>query len=379
MSRTTAARRIHWLSWLPTPYNDYLFQHLAGDSAIDLTVHYRSRALSSHPWQSALAKGYRARFYNPVFGLDWHLLSLIFRDRCALFLVAGWDHPTSQILLTLMRLLGLSYALWTDVPDLKRQRSLLFAWARAAWLRWIFAGAVRILGTGQPAVQNLKLMGALEARLINFPYWVDLAAYAPVTKPRGYGADRPLRFISSGRITNSLKGHDIAVRALAQAGEKGGILFEYAIAGTGPDETEIKELVKSLGLKDNVKCLGWLEPDSLRALYQNSDVLIHPSPVHEPYGVAVIEAMAAGLVVLASDVTCAATDRIEHGLNGFIHHAGDVNELSEQLSFLLRNPDSIPNIGGRARDTAELWPVERAVTIVRDTIQLDALRVHETD
>src|SRR6266487_1378788 len=87
------ARRVHWLSWLPTPYNDYLFQHLAGDSAIDLTVHYRNRVLSSHPWQSALAEGYRARFYNLLFGLDWHLLSLVLRNRRAFFLVAGWDHP----------------------------------------------------------------------------------------------------------------------------------------------------------------------------------------------------------------------------------------------------------------------------------------------
>ena len=374
MSDATA-RRIHWLSWLPTPYNDFLFRHLAGDRAIDLTVHYRSRVLSSHPWQSALAEGYRARFYNLLFGLDWHLLSLAFRDHRAFFLVAGWDHPTSQILLTLLRLFGLSYALWTDVPDLKRRRSPLFARVRGAWLRWIFSGAVQILGTGQPAVQNLKQMGAPEGRLIDFPYWVDLAAYARVIEPRDGDVARPLRFISSGRVKNGLKGHDIAVRALAQAAEKGGVRFEYCIAGTGPDEAEIKELVESLGLRDRVKCLGWLEPNNLRALYQNSDVLIHPSPVHEPYGVAVIEAMAVELVVLASDVTCAARDRIQHGVNGFIHRAGDVNALSDQISFLLHNPDSIPKIGRRARDTAELWPVERAVTTIRETIQRDALRV----
>jgi glycosyltransferase involved in cell wall biosynthesis len=209
-------------------------------------------------------------------------------------------------------------------------------------------------------------MGASEEKLINFPYWVDLAAYARVTEPRRYDAGRPLRFISSGRIKNRLKGHDIAVRALAQAAEKGGVPFEYCIAGTGPDEAEIKELIESIGLKDRVKCLGWLEPNNLRSLYQNSDVLIHPSPV--------IEAMAVELVVLASDATCAAKDRIEHGVNGFIHRAGDVNALSEQLSFLLHNPDSIAKVGRRARDTAELWPVERAVRTIREAIQLDALR-----
>jgi len=255
----TAARRIHWLSWLPTPYNDYLFQHLAGDSTLDLTVHYRNRVLSSHPWRSPLAEGHRARFYNLVFGIDWHVVSLALRDRRAFFLVAGWDHPTSQVLLTILRLFGLSYALWTDVPDLKRKRSPLFARARAAWLRWIFSGAVRILGTGRPAVEGLKQMGAPEVLLVNFPYWIDLDAYKRAKGTSSDGAaSHPLRLVSSGRIINRLKGHDIAVRALAQAAKSGGVAFEYCIAGAGSDEAEIQALAESCGLKDRVTCLGWL-------------------------------------------------------------------------------------------------------------------------
>lgn len=371
MSHASTQRRLHWLSWQPTPYNDYLFQELAKDPALDLTVHFRSRVLASHPWQSALAQGYKSRFYSLILGVDWHVVWLAFLDRQAFFLVAGWDHPTSQVLLSLLRLFGRSYALWTDAPDVKRQRSALSAPVRNVWLRWIFAGAVRIMGTGEPGVRGLKEMGAPAARLINFPYWIDLAAYArgsPLTRD---DASRPVRFISSGRIKNYLKGHDVAVRALARAGAVSGVNFEYWIAGAGPDEDAIREIAKSVGLQDKVKLLGWLEPEELRALFRSSDALIHPSPVHEPYGVAVIEAMAAELVVLASDATCAATDRIQHGSNGFIHPAGDVAVLSEQISVLLQNPCSIPEIGRRARATAELWPINRALAITRDTLQLE--------
>ena len=45
--------------------------------------------------------------------------------------------------------------------------------------------------------------------------------------------------------------------------------------------------------------------------------------------------MAAGLVVLASDVCGSALDRIEHGVNGFLHASGDANELSRQLCALI--------------------------------------------
>jgi glycosyltransferase involved in cell wall biosynthesis len=366
---TTAARRVHWLCWLPTPYNDYLFQHLARDRAIDLTVHYRSRVLSSHPWQSTLAEGYRARFYNLVFGVDWYVLSLIFRDRQAFFVVAGWDHPTSQILLTLLRFFGLSYALWTDTPNLKRKRSPMYARARAAWLQWILSGAVKIMGTGQPGVHGLKELGASEEQLINFPFWVDLAAYARVVKPRGYDADRPLQFVSSGRINNRLKGHDIAVRALAQAAEKGGVPFECWIAGTGPDESDLKDLINKIGLAGKVKCLGWVEPDDLRALYLKADALIHPSPMHDPFPNAILEGMAAGLVVFGSNVSGSAVDRIEHGRSGFIHLAGDVSDLAGQMSYLLQHPERISEMARQARMTAEQWPVEKAVEIVKGVIR----------
>lgn len=359
---------MHWFCWHPTPYNDHLFQHLAKDRSIDLIVHYRSRTLASHPWQSALAQGYSARFYAVLFGLDWHVISLALNDRGAFFVIAGWDHLTSQILLTLLRLFRRSYALFTDTPAVDGSRSKLVARARGAWLRWVFAGAVRVMSTGIIGMRNLKRMGASEHQLTNFPYWIDLVSYARRYPPNCRPA-KPLRIVSSGRIVNRLKGHDIAIRALAQAADRIAVPFEYFIAGTGPDENELREVVARLGLNDKVRWLGWLEPDDVRKLYEESDLLLHPSPVHEPYGVAVIEAMAMQLVVLASDVTYAATDRIEHGINGFIHRAGNVDELAEQICFLLQNPDLMPQIGRRARDTAELWPVRRGVNIIREMVQ----------
>jgi glycosyltransferase involved in cell wall biosynthesis len=369
MTPESARRSLHWLCWQPTPYNDYLFQHLARDPTLDLTVHFRSGVLASHPWQTALAQGYKSRIYQLTLGVDWHLIHGALRDRGAFFLVAGWDHTTSQVLLTLLRLLGRRYALWTDAPDVTRQRRGLRALIRGAWLRWVFAGAARVLGTGEPAVRALSRMGAPASRLTSFPYWIDIAAYARDAAPLSVGVARPLRFISSGRINNRLKGHDVAVAALALAAANGAADFEYCIAGAGSDEEALRATVRSVGLESKVRFLGWVEPEELRGLFRSSDALIHPSPVHEPYGVAVIEAMAAGLVVFASDVTCAATDRITHGENGFIHHAGDVSGLAQQLTAFLRNPASAAEIGRRARITAEQWPIERAVAIARSVIQ----------
>lgn len=362
-------RRIHWLSWQPTPYNESLFRFLAQERAIDLMVHYRSEGVASHPWKSAMTQGYRTRFYRMFLGLDWRVASLAIQDRRAFYFVAGWDHPTSQLLLTLLRMLKRSYALWSDTPDLERRRAGLYSLLRSAWLRWVFAGATRIMGTGRPALQGLGKMGAAENQLVNFPYWIDLKSYEGKLRPNACDEGRAMRFVSSGRIRNSLKGHDIAIRALALAAKNSEIPFEYYIAGAGPDEQSLTQLIQSLGLTDRVKILGWLEPDALRDLYRSADALIHPSPMHEPYGVVVIEAMAAGLVVLASDRTGAALDRIDHACNGFIHPAGNIAELARQIERILHDPRSIVEIGMRAQATAKLWPLDRAASIIIEMLQ----------
>jgi glycosyltransferase involved in cell wall biosynthesis len=366
-NRPLRPRRVHWLSWQPMPFNDYLFQNLAKDPNIDLVVHFRSKTLASHPWKSGLGCGYSARYYATVCGVDWHLMLTALKERHAFVVIAGWDHLTSQLLLTSLRLLGRSYALWTDTPNMRR-RSLLHGYLRRRWLRWLFAAAVRILVTGKLGAANLIEMGAPAERVVDFPFFVDLAAYERPDHPAERSANRPVRFVSSGRISNAIKGHDIALRALALAARSTDVPFEYYIAGSGPDEAALRALACALELEGRVKCLGWLEPDRLAALYSECDVLIHPSRVLDAFPAAVLEAMAASLVVLGSDASGSVLDRVEHGVNGFIHPAGDFEALAEHISFLLRHPERITDMGGRARATAEVWPIERGICTVKEAI-----------
>lgn len=365
MEKRCCKYMLHWLSWQPTPYHDFLFQALSADPEIDLTVHFRERALASHPWQSNLAQGYRSRCYHRVLGVDWHVLSVAFRQRRAFFVLAGWDHLTVILLINVLSLMKKGFAIWTDTPNLGRKRNRLFALLRSRWLKWVFHKATKVMGTGRPGIEALKLMGAPSDKLVLFPIFIDIGVYPCVNRRVRSKGEHTIRFISCGRLINSVKGHDIALRALAEAALATGKEFEYYIAGTGKDEEELKRLANQLGIGGKVRFLGWLEPDKLIQQLVYADVLIHPSPNHEAYGVAVVEAMACGLPVLASDVTCAASDRIEHGVSGFIHPCGNVEVLAMQIGFLLRNPDVIAKMGQLARETAERWPINRGVQIIK--------------
>jgi glycosyltransferase involved in cell wall biosynthesis len=371
---------LEWLCDSPSPYNSDLFRAIAQESSISLTVHYRRTTVATHPWQFDLTEGYYSRTAQNFSGIDWEILKLLFSpgflgtaNRERLFVVGGWNHPTLFILLTLLSFGLGKYVIWTDTPNLNRRRGLVFSTLKSAWLRWILGRAYRVMGTGKPGVEALKIMGARDSQLVVFPYWIDLNPYEnpPVTNllPE---VDRPLRFISIGRILNDLKGHNLVLQALAQINlTRKESLCEYYIVGSGADEAAILQQAAELGLSERVKVLGWLEPKEIIEQLARADVLIHPSPVHEPYGVAVIEGMAAGKPVLASNVTCAGLDRIEEGINGFIHPAGDVKAIADHLNYFLDRPEEAAKMGKEATETAHKWPIATGVNIIKSLCTIE--------
>ena len=63
--------------------------------------------------------------------------------------------------------------------------------------------------------------------------------------------------------------------------------------------------------------------------------------------------------------TAGDADRIDPGQNGFIHRAGDVDDLAAQLAMLLRDPGLAAQMGPKAAARAAEWPLERGVRTIR--------------
>jgi glycosyltransferase involved in cell wall biosynthesis len=352
---------LHWTCWQPTPYNDLLFSSLAQLPEVRLLVHFREPQVPTHPWRSTLGQGYDSRFFRTAAGIDWTLVKLAARERNATFVFGGWDTPTALVALLLLMARRMPYLVWTDSPDTTAHRGMLKGALRGWWLRRVFARAAAVMGTGAPALAALAEMGCSAEKLRNLPYFVDLDAVVPHLD----SAPPPVRYLSSGRL-HADKGYDLALRALAAVhGASGG--FEYTIAGTGPERDALERLAAHLGIANCVAFRGWLEPDALAQLYRAGVIFLHPAR-REPYGVAVLEAMAAGLAVIASDATAAALDRIDDGRNGFIHRSGDVDALAAALRRATADRAVLASVRAEARATAERWPVSRGVTLLREVL-----------
>jgi len=111
--------------------------------------------------------------------------------------------------------------------------------------------------------------------------------------------------------------------------------FEYHIAGIGPEEGQLRRLCSELGLSDRVKFLGFVE--GVPQLLQTADVFLMPS-LWEGFGLAAVEAMNAGLPVVASDVEGLREVVMANPSCGIFVNPLDLSSIAAALKELLLNP-----------------------------------------
>jgi glycosyltransferase involved in cell wall biosynthesis len=365
--------KIHWLCPSPSPYNDYFFRSVTVDPEIDLLVHFWKQAISSHPWSVPMAQGFPCRYYKEVFGVDWKLIKLAMNKAKSLFIVAGWNHPTVWLLLTILITRKRPFIVWTDTPDLKKRRIWAKDKLRSAWLKLVFHNAIAVMGTGKLGVQALEKMGCSKEKLVNFPFFLDLKRYRNNSDAfekikfqfhSKYGDSNTILFFGVGQYIPR-KGYDLAINALAKAIQiTHNSNVRLLLAGDGPEKEHYTSLANELGISKQIALCGWLQPDEIETLNIGCDVLLHPAR-QDPFPTVVLDAMTWGKPVIGSDASGSVLDRIEHGVNGLIHKAGDVDQIAEQMSFFIRTPTEIIKMGQEARRTAEQWPVERGVEIIK--------------
>lgn len=111
------------------------------------------------------------------------------------------------------------------------------------------------------------------------------------------------------------------------------------------------------GLPDFCEVLGRVPLDEVGRHMATADLFCFPTRI-EPFGVVVLEAMAARLPVVVPDLG-AFPDFIRHGENGFLHTPLDVAAIAATILEALRRRDDLPAIGDRARATVletYTWP-----------------------
>jgi glycosyltransferase involved in cell wall biosynthesis len=108
------------------------------------------------------------------------------------------------------------------------------------------------------------------------------------------------RFIAVGRMEKQ-KGYSNLIRALAQLVATSARPFHLTIVGCGSEYFNLASLIEDLGLEDRVALVGPLSPESVRALYAESDALVISS-LWETTPLTLLEAWVTGLPVICTPV-----------------------------------------------------------------------------
>jgi glycosyltransferase involved in cell wall biosynthesis len=117
------------------------------------------------------------------------------------------------------------------------------------------------------------------------------------------------------------------------------------IAGSGPQRADLEQKSTRLGLTGQVEFLGWV--DNLYSVLHGWDIFVMPS-LEEGFPIAALEAMAAGLPVVASSVG-GVLELVEDGKTGWLIPPGDAQALAARLRLLLRSPEERLTMGANAR------------------------------
>lgn len=196
---------------------------------------------------------------------------------------------------------------------------------RFSWQSWLKLVATHWGGNLAVSTAVAESIPAVAQVCLN-PYRDDVFYRMPAI-----AKNRDLIFV--GRLVSD-KGADLLIEALAALHARGWAV-SLAIAGSGPEESALKNQVRELGLAKSVTFEGRVIGEKLGELLNAHKVMVVPTRTVEGFGVVALEGIACGCVLVgASDGGL----KEAIGPCGRIFPKGDARALAETLEDLLRKP-----------------------------------------
>ena len=125
------------------------------------------------------------------------------------------------------------------------------------------------------------------------------------------------------------------------------------VVGPGHPDRDSYRIMGARGLED-VVFVGKVSYDDLARYYATADVFCSPATGSESFGIVLVEAMAAGKPVVASEIE-GFQGIVTHGQEGLLFPRKDPEALAESLALLIENPDMARRMGAKGRQSVEKY------------------------
>ncbi len=237
-------------------------------------------------------------------------------------------------------LVGSIAAKWADVPLVYHVHSPTGNdstrrwqnWVNAKLERWSIRHAERLIAVSPSLKHLMEEQGFRSKQVVYVPNGVPTIKVPPRRRPAGAWT------VGIAALFRPRKGIEVLIEALAALRSKN---IEVTLRAVGPFETpeyeqEVMQLVRRLGVGDAIKWTGFTK--DIAAELEQMDLFVLPSLFGEGLPMVVLEAMAAGLPVVASHVE-GVPEAIRHREDGLLVEPASVSQLALAIEELIDGDD----------------------------------------
>ncbi len=182
-----------------------------------------------------------------------------------------------------------------------------------------------------------------DARVVRAPVGVDTRRWTPAEG--GRGEVRSFNVLSVGRLHHA-KRHDLLIEAVGLLWAEGRDV-RLRILGGGPEEPELREQTRRLGLDDRVTLAGSVSEDRVIEEVRGSDAFALANPA-EPLGVVFMEAMSCAVPVIGVRGGGVA-EIVDHGRTGLLVEPESAEAIADALRSLMDDPGLRLRLGRAGR------------------------------
>lgn len=229
----------------------------------------------------------------------------------------------------------------------------------------LFRSADQVRVVSERAKKGLMRIGVDSQKISVQPIRTDVRVFADIQ----HSPQKEPLIVCVARLEKE-KGIDILLKAFSLLH----VSAHLRLIGDGSERTHLEQLVKQLKLDDRVTFVGKQSREEIRQAFATAGVYVQPSHF-EGWGMAVVEAAAAGLPIVMTDVGCAG-ELLKQEESVLIVRPGDAVGLARAIERLIKDRGLAERMGKRAKKAAMNLPgPEEGVKEMREwLLALSSLR-----
>jgi glycosyltransferase involved in cell wall biosynthesis len=253
----------------------------------------------------------------------FRVIDAIRQMRPRVLVSGGYHHLAFWIAAIAAKLLGAKVVLWYESNEFDHKRVFWKEFIKRTFLK--MCDFAQVYGTSNK--EYLVKLGLRDNQISIKMAVVDVPRFKNIEPRIGTRPQRTLIYIGRLSPEKNLCRLIEAVHTMNRKNSERPISLR--IVGYGPQERELKTLVARLNMQECVEFCGAKSQEELRGVFAEGDALILPS-TREPWGLTILEAMCAGLPVIASD-HCGCTKDVVLPDNGWQFKAHCLDSLCKAL------------------------------------------------